>query len=374
MDSSQSTSPNDQPVGGDVVSKVSPTAEVARSGEPAPDADSGPESPSEHIGMAQERRDIPIKLPPVTPFLRVARHSAKPEEADSVGPKRDPVRSPHQDREASDLSAGSPPRKPRIHVSRRSLGSNDQSADGLVSVGRRRFRSFVRFLLTALIAALIGVAASSAWHSHGDKAMRLTSASLGWLSSEWQSRSPAKADSGHAGQIPAQDAAPRQSAPVNEKAASAAIAISPELVEQLKAMARDLTNMQQKIELLAAVQEQMTQSFASLQAVEQRTKQKMPPPPPSSAVSLPPRKNPQRVRSPQAAARASIVADWWIRESRDGYVYVQGHGTVYQAALGAPLPGLGPIKQIERQDGRWLVVTPKGIIVSKRHRRYFEQH
>jgi hypothetical protein len=68
------------------------------------------------------------------------------------------------------------------------------------------------------------------------------------------------------------------------------------------------------------------------------------------------------------------VADWWIRDSRDGDVYVQGHGAVYQVALGAPLPGLGPVKQIKRQDGRWLVVTPKGIIVSKRDRRYFEQH
>jgi hypothetical protein len=41
--------------------------------------------------------------------------------------------------------------------------------------------------------------------------------------------------------------------------------------------------------------------------------------------------------------------------------------------LGAPLPGIGPVEQIKRQDGRWVVVTPKGIIVSMRDRRYFEQ-
>lgn len=73
------------------------------------------------------------------------------------------------------------------------------------------------------------------------------------------------------------------------------------------------------------------------------------------------------------ASRLPIVADWSIRETRDGYVYVQGHGDVYQVVPGAPLPGLGPVEQIKRQDGHWLVVTPKGIIVSMRDRRYFEQ-
>jgi hypothetical protein len=71
--------------------------------------------------------------------------------------------------------------------------------------------------------------------------------------------------------------------------------------------------------------------------------------------------------------RPSIIPDWTIRETRDGFVYVQGHGDVYQVVPGAPLPGIGPVEQIKRQDGRWVVVTPKGIIVSMRDRRYFEQ-
>ena len=75
----------------------------------------------------------------------------------------------------------------------------------------------------------------------------------------------------------------------------------------------------------------------------------------------------------QTPARLAILTDWSIRETRDGYVYVQGHGDVWQIVPGAPLPGLGPVEQIKRQDGRWLVVTPKGIIVSMRDRRYFEQ-
>jgi hypothetical protein len=76
----------------------------------------------------------------------------------------------------------------------------------------------------------------------------------------------------------------------------------------------------------------------------------------------------------QPPARVTIVADWSILGARaDGYVYVQGHGDIYEVVPGASLPGLGPVEQIKRQDGRWAVVTPKGIIISMRDRRYFEQ-
>ena len=70
--------------------------------------------------------------------------------------------------------------------------------------------------------------------------------------------------------------------------------------------------------------------------------------------------------------RPSVVTDWTIRSARDGVALVEGHGEIYQAVLGAPLPGLGPVQTIKREDGRWMVVTPRGIIVSMRDRRYFE--
>jgi hypothetical protein len=70
-------------------------------------------------------------------------------------------------------------------------------------------------------------------------------------------------------------------------------------------------------------------------------------------------------------ARPSVVAGWTIRDTRNGYVYVESRGEVYQVVLGAPLPGLGPVQSVKRQDGRWVVLTPKGIIVSMRDRRYF---
>ncbi|HZT24858.1 MAG TPA: hypothetical protein VFA57_04055 [Pseudolabrys sp.] len=77
--------------------------------------------------------------------------------------------------------------------------------------------------------------------------------------------------------------------------------------------------------------------------------------------------------APRPNLRSSIVRDWSIYDARGGFVSVQqGHGDIYQVVLGAPLPGLGPVEQIKRENGRWIVVTPKGTIVSMRDRRYFE--
>ena len=69
-----------------------------------------------------------------------------------------------------------------------------------------------------------------------------------------------------------------------------------------------------------------------------------------------------------------MVTGWTIHDFRNGYVFVESHGEVFQAQIGAPLPGLGPVQSVKRQDGRWMVLTPKGMIVSMRDRRYFEDY
>jgi hypothetical protein len=74
----------------------------------------------------------------------------------------------------------------------------------------------------------------------------------------------------------------------------------------------------------------------------------------------------------QAPVRSPVVQGWTIRDARGGFVYVEGRGEIYQVEPGAPLPGVGIVESVTRQDGRWVVVTPKGIIVSMRDRHYFE--
>ena len=60
------------------------------------------------------------------------------------------------------------------------------------------------------------------------------------------------------------------------------------------------------------------------------------------------------------------------RRARDGLIDVEGRDGIYEVVPGAVLPGLGPVQSIERRNGRWVVVTPKGLIVSARDRGYFK--
>ena len=92
---------------------------------------------------------------------------------------------------------------------------------------------------------------------------------------------------------------------------------------------------------------------------------------PAPAVPLPlPKPAPRVTELPPSSL--PVLEGWRIVDVADGYVYVQGHGAVFEVAIGTALPGLGRVEQVKRQDGRWTVVTPKGVIVSMRDRRYFE--
>jgi len=162
-------------------------------------------------------------------------------------------------------------------------------------------------------------------------------------------------------------------------------AIDVATVEESKAMQQSVARLTKEITSLKASLE-IANKLASSQIakVSERLNRESPgitgsvPPPqaiqPAPLASTPlPTPRPETTADELQPPRLAILTDWSIRETRDGYVYVQGHGDVYQVVPGAPLPGLGPVEQIKRQDGRWLVVTPRGIIVSMRDRRYFEQ-
>jgi len=85
----------------------------------------------------------------------------------------------------------------------------------------------------------------------------------------------------------------------------------------------------------------------------------------------PPRPAPEQVAA-APPPRTAVAVGWSLRSARDGVALVETRGEVFEAVLGAPLPGLGPVQAIKREDGRWMVVTPRGIIVSARDRHYFD--
>ncbi len=79
---------------------------------------------------------------------------------------------------------------------------------------------------------------------------------------------------------------------------------------------------------------------------------------------------PARTAAAPAATEAKdeskpVVDGWTIRDARNGQVMVQGRSGIYEVVPGAELPGLGKVETIKHQDGRWIVVTQKGLITAR---------
>ncbi len=64
-------------------------------------------------------------------------------------------------------------------------------------------------------------------------------------------------------------------------------------------------------------------------------------------------------------ARLPTVEGWVLRDVANGSALIEGRQGMYEVYAGDPVPGLGRIDAIRKQDGRWVVVTSKGLIVAR---------
>ena len=64
-------------------------------------------------------------------------------------------------------------------------------------------------------------------------------------------------------------------------------------------------------------------------------------------------------------ARLPTVEGWVLRDVANGRARIQARGGVLQRWGGDPVPGLGRVDPIRKQDGRWVVVTSKGLVVAR---------
>ncbi len=64
-------------------------------------------------------------------------------------------------------------------------------------------------------------------------------------------------------------------------------------------------------------------------------------------------------------ARLPIVEGWIVLDAGNGGATIESRRGVYDVMAGDPVPGLGRVDAIRRQDGRWVVVTTKGLIVAR---------
>ena len=62
-------------------------------------------------------------------------------------------------------------------------------------------------------------------------------------------------------------------------------------------------------------------------------------------------------------AAPAVVEGWVVRKAMRGAALVEGRYGIIEVEPGDHLPGVGRVEDIKRQDGRWVVVTARGLIV-----------
>ena len=87
-------------------------------------------------------------------------------------------------------------------------------------------------------------------------------------------------------------------------------------------------------------------------------------PAPAAAAAAPETTGSIKTTAPQPN-RLPIVEGWSLRDVYDGTATVVGRQGIFDVIPGDPLPGVGRVDAIRRQDGRWVVVTSRGLIVSR---------
>jgi hypothetical protein len=74
---------------------------------------------------------------------------------------------------------------------------------------------------------------------------------------------------------------------------------------------------------------------------------------------------PAATPKPVDAGKLPVVQGWSLRDVNHGLALIEGRNGFYEVYAGDPIPGLGRVDSIKRQDGRWVVVTTKGLVVSR---------
>ena len=91
---------------------------------------------------------------------------------------------------------------------------------------------------------------------------------------------------------------------------------------------------------------------------------------PAGAQALPQLHAPPAVATPGNApmtevGRLPTIEGWVLHDVSHGSALIEGRIGVYEVFAGDSVPGVGRVEAIRKQDGRWVVVTPKGLIVAR---------
>jgi hypothetical protein len=73
------------------------------------------------------------------------------------------------------------------------------------------------------------------------------------------------------------------------------------------------------------------------------------------------------VSSPERASLPKkVIKGWSVREAYEGVAILQGPGGTIEVILGQQVPALGRIEEIKSENGRLVVLSSAGLILSTR--------
>jgi hypothetical protein len=87
--------------------------------------------------------------------------------------------------------------------------------------------------------------------------------------------------------------------------------------------------------------------------------------PPAPALKPKPEVTRQTTVARPAVDRLPTVESWVLRDVANGGALIEGRQGMFEVFAGDAVPGLGRVDAVRRQDGRWVVVTAKGLIVAR---------
>ncbi|MBI5128826.1 MAG: hypothetical protein HZA66_05245 [Rhodopseudomonas palustris] len=213
--------------------------------------------------------------------------------------------------------------------------------------GKRQLAVVAAAVILAAIAGAAGGALTSAGFAHlGDNA-----------DAARQAQSQARSLDEQVSKLQTELAALKASVDRADKAANAQIAKASDRIEKIEKAQAEPT---QKIAKLTETVEKLRTAQAEKPA---------PAPAPAQVASVAAQdvtgSVPQKPAAKPDVGRLPTVEGWVLREVYDGGAVIVGRAGTFEVYAGDPVPGLGRVDAIRRQDGRWVVVTSRGLIVAR---------
>jgi hypothetical protein len=235
------------------------------------------------------------------------------------------------------------------------VGADAKAAPAEESSGKRRFGAMAAVVALATVAGALGGALATAGIGKlmaGDSAQASVQASVKDSALE-----------ASVARIDAEIVALKSSLEHNSRATTGQFNKASDRLDKVeKAQAEPaakLARLSETVDKLRAAQASTTTTAAAAPAPAKEVTGSIPQ---QAAAAAPPA--PAAPPKPEVA-RLPTVEGWVLRDVANGSALIESRRGMYEVYAGDPIPGLGRVDAIRKQDGRWVVVTSKGLIVAR---------